>query len=64
MGEIDMRKFLESVVNQFQAEDLDGLRYILKDNFTGKFHSDFAASRECWEYLITKQFPGLARLAT
>ena len=49
MGGIDMRNFLESVVNQLQAEDLDGLKYILKDNFTGKFHSDFAASRECLE---------------
>ena len=49
MGGTDMRNFLESVVNQLQAEDLDGLKYILKDNFTGKFHSDFAAGRECLE---------------
>ena len=42
-----MRNFLESIVNQLQPEDLEGLKYILKDNFTGKFNSDFAASREC-----------------
>ena len=64
MAGIYMRNFLESIVNQLQPEDLEGLKYILKDNFTGKFNSDFAASRECLEYLITKQFPGLTRLAT
>ena len=59
-----MQNFLEYIVNQLQPEDLEGLKYILKNNFTGKFHSDFAASRECLEYLITKQFPVLTRLAT
>ena len=57
-----MQNFLQYIVNQLQPEDLEGLKYILKNNFTGKFHS--AASRECLEYLITKQFPGLTRLAT
>ena len=42
-----MQNFLEYIVNQLQPEDLEGLKYILKNNFTGKFHSDFAASREC-----------------
>ena len=64
MTGIDMRNFLESIVNQLQPEDLEGLKYILKYNFTGKFNSDFAPSRECLEYLITKKFPGLTRLAT
>ena len=64
MAGIDMWNFLESIDNQLQPEDLEGLKYIWKDNFTGKFNSDFAPSRECLEYLITKKFPGLTRLAT
>ena len=59
MARIDIRSFLESMVDQLQPEDLDGLKYVLKENFTGKFHSDFAASSECFEYFIMKQFPGL-----
>ena len=55
-----MQSFLESSVHQPQPEDLDGLKYVFQDNFTGKIHSDFAASRECVEYLITKHLPGLA----
>ena len=60
MAWIDIQSLLESIVNQFQPEDLDELKYVLKENFPGNFHSDFAASRECLEYLIMKQFPGLA----
>ena len=59
-----MRSFLESIVIQLQPEDLDGLRYILRDKFIDKFHSNFAASTECFEYLIMKKFPVLAGLAT
>ena len=55
-----MQSILESMVNQPQLKDLDGLKYVFQGNFTGKFHSDFAASRECVEYLITKQFRCLA----
>ena len=44
MAWIDMRRFLESIRDQFQPVDLDGLKYVLKENFTGKFHSDFATS--------------------
>ena len=59
---IDMRSFLESIVNQLQPEDLDGLKYVLKENFTGNFHSDFATTRgNVWlGYLVMKTFPGLA----
>ena len=60
MAWIGIQSLLESIVNQFQPEDLDELKYVLKENFPDKFHSDFAASRECLEYLIMKQFPGLA----
>ena len=60
MARIDMGSFLESMVDQLQPEDLDELKYVLKENFTGKLHSDFAASSECFEYFIMKQFPGLA----
>ena len=60
MARIDMQSFLESMVDQLQPEDLDGLKYVWKENFTGKFHSDFAASREYLEYFIMKQFSGLA----
>ena len=44
MAWIDMRRFLESIRDQLQPEDLDGLKYVLTENFTGKFHSNFAAS--------------------
>ena len=35
MAGIDMQDFLESMVRQLQGEDLDGLKYVLKENFTG-----------------------------
>ena len=60
MAWIDIQSLVESIVNQFQPEELDELKYVLKENFPGKFHSDFATSRECLEYLIMKQIPGLA----
>ena len=60
MAWINMRSFFEYIVDQLQPEDLDGLKYVLKENFTGKFHSDFATTRECLEYLVMKPFPGLA----
>ena len=37
MAGTDMRNFLESMVNQLQAEDLDRLKYVLKENFTGSY---------------------------
>ena len=37
MTGIDMRNFLESMVNQLQAEDFDSLKYVLKENFTGSY---------------------------
>ena len=58
MAWIGIQSLLESIVNQFQPEDLDELKYVLKENFPGKFHSDFAASRQCLKYLIMKEFPG------
>ena len=64
MAWIDMRSFLESIRDQLKPVDLDGLKYVLKENFTGshsyKFHSDFATSRDCLEYFVMKSFPGLA----
>ena len=47
MAWIDVRSFLESTVDQLQSGDLDGLKYVLKENFTGKFHSsDFVATSQ------------------
>ena len=44
MASIDMRRFLESMKDQLQPVDLDGIKYALKENFTGKVHPDFATS--------------------
>ena len=41
MTNIDMRKFLSLMGEQLQLLDVENLKYILKDSFTGKFLLSF-----------------------
>ena len=41
MTNIDMRKFLSLMGEQLQVLDVENLKYILKDSFTGKFLLSF-----------------------
>ena len=36
MAGIEMRALLQSIMNQLQASDMEELKYILKDSFTGE----------------------------
>ena len=37
MANVDMRKFLSTMGEQLQLLDVEKLKYILEDSFTGKF---------------------------
>ena len=36
MAGVEMRVLLQSIMNQLQAPDMEELKYILKDSFTGE----------------------------
>ena len=40
MAGMDMKVLLESIAGQLQPSDIEELKYILKDSFTGMFHSN------------------------
>ena len=52
MTNIDMRKFLSLMGEQLQLLDVENLKYILKDSFTGKF----LLSLEKTLYFMMRQF--------
>ena len=43
MAGMDMKVLLESIAGQLQPSDIEELKYILKDSFTGMFHSNPSA---------------------
>lgn len=63
MAHIDMRDFLRLLEEKLLPLHVQELKYILQDNFTGKFHGSVGLPISNYQnvesYFMMEQFPGL-----